>query len=58
MPAARPVASDEQLTEGIARSTLALKFVQPLNCRYDVRSGPSSSSWSACVTELTRITRG
>src|SRR3954453_3485447 len=55
MPAPRPVASDEQLTLGIARSILALKFVQPLNCRYDVGAGSVSSVW---VTELTMITCG
>ena len=33
IPAPRPVASDEQLTDGIATVTLALKLVQPLNLR-------------------------
>ena len=33
MPAARPVASDEQDTVGIASVMLRVKFVQPLNCR-------------------------
>src|SRR4051812_34913661 len=33
MPEPRPVASDEQLTDGIATVTLDEKFVQPLNCR-------------------------
>src|SRR5215213_6130325 len=35
IPAARPVASDEQLTLGIASVIFELKFVQPLNSRYD-----------------------
>ena len=33
IPAARPVALEEQLVEGIARVILALKLVQPLNDR-------------------------
>ena len=33
IPAARPTASDEQLTLGMATVIFALKFVQPLNCR-------------------------
>jgi hypothetical protein len=33
IPAARPVASDEQLTLGIATEIFDEKFVQPLNWR-------------------------
>ena len=33
MPDPRPVASEEQLTLGIATVTFDEKFVHPLNCR-------------------------
>src|SRR4051794_23108037 len=56
MPALRPVASDEQLTDGIASVMRDEKFVQPLNCRYEV--GVAGSVWPECVTELTTIAYG
>src|SRR4051812_47838519 len=56
MPEPRPVASDEQLTDGIATVTFDEKFVQPLNCRYERGAGVNVSSY--CVTELTTITWG
>src|SRR3954463_15063158 len=54
MPEARPVASDEQLTDGIASVTRDEKFVQPLNSRYESSAG----SVPVCVTELTTIAYG
>src|SRR4051812_18922447 len=56
MPALRPVASEEQLTDGIASVMRDEKLVQPLNCRYDV--GVAGSVWPLCVTELTTIPYG
>jgi hypothetical protein len=54
MPAASPVAFDEQLVLGIASVMCVEKFVQPLNCRYDLLSErPSYFS-----TELTTIVWG
>jgi hypothetical protein len=70
MPAPSPVAFDEQLELGMASVTWVEKFVQPLNWRYDWRSGfigwvlsggPFGSlgfgmSWVAyCTTEFTTI---
>src|SRR3954453_6397584 len=52
MPEPRPVASDEQLTDGIASVIRDEKLVQPLNSRYELSSG------SLCVTELTTIAYG
>src|SRR5215208_1039360 len=54
IPAASPVALDEQLVDGIASVTLALKLVQPLKDRYDW----SGVGAAPVVTELTRITCG
>src|SRR4029078_7685413 len=54
MPAASPVAVEEQLVDGIARVIFALKFVQPLNERYDW----SGAGTTPVVTELTRTTCG
>src|SRR3954452_15355685 len=56
MPAPRPVASEEHDTLGIATSTLDMKFVQPLNWRYERGNGVSVASY--CVTESTTITHG
>src|SRR3954470_15529181 len=56
MPALRPVASELQLTDGIARVMRDEKLVQPLNCRYDV--GVAGSVVPECVTELTTIPYG
>src|SRR3954462_5175284 len=56
MPALRSVASEEQLTDGIAIVTREEKFVQPLNCRYEV--GVAGSVSPECVTELTTIAYG
>ena len=44
MPAPRPVAFDEQLELGIASVMCVEKFVQPLNWRYDWRSGVMGKS--------------
>jgi hypothetical protein len=40
MPEPRPTASDEQLVDGIATVTFALKFVQPLKARYELSGTP------------------
>src|ERR671916_3193329 len=56
MPAARPVASEEQLTLGIATAIFDEKFVQPLNWRYERGSAVSASSYF--VTEFTTIVCG
>src|ERR687893_915041 len=56
MPAARPVASDEHDTLGIATAIFDEKFVQPLNWRYERGSAVSASSY--LVTEFTTIVCG
>src|SRR5918998_6011788 len=56
MPAARPVASEEQLTLGIATAIFDEKFVQPLNWRYERGSAVSDSLYF--VTEFTTIVCG
>jgi hypothetical protein len=44
IPAPSPVAFEEQLELGIARVMCVEKFVQPLNWRYDWRSGLMGTS--------------
>src|SRR5918998_2042952 len=56
MPAARPVASEEQDTLGIATAIFDEKFVQPVNWRYERGSAVSDSLYF--VTELTTIVCG
>src|SRR5918996_3068422 len=56
MPAARPVASEEHDTLGIATAIFDEKFVQPLNWRYERGSAVKVSSYF--VTELTTIVCG
>src|ERR687895_1912182 len=56
MPAARPVASEEHETLGIATAIFDEKFVQPLNWRYERGSAVSASSYF--VTEFTTIVCG
>src|ERR687895_1621223 len=56
MPAARPVASEEHETLGIATAIFDEKFVQPLNWRYE-RGWPVRLSLYF-VTEFTTITCG
>ena len=50
------MASEEQLTLGIATAIFDEKFVQPLNWRYERGSAVSASSY--CVTEFTTIVCG
>src|SRR4051812_25813533 len=56
MPDARPVASDEHDTLGIATEIFDEKFVQPLNWRYERGAGVNVSSY--WVTEFTTMTCG
>src|SRR5919106_4511246 len=56
IPAARPVASEEHDTLGMATAIFDEKFVQPLNWRYERGSAVRASSYF--VTELTTIVCG